>query len=298
MATNFLFDIRDHQFIFHEWLDTQKVLSCDTFRDYFAIEDIDSYLNLGLKMAREVVAPANDDADKIGARFEAGKVITPPSFKPAYQAVMEAGLGPQFADRESEGRMPLVLMGAINEMLSSACSSLLHYWGLTAGAARIIQDYGDEKSKQLFLPNMFSGKWGGTMNLTEPGAGSDVGDLLTKAYPTDKPGIYKIKGSKQFITCGDNDIVENLIHLVLARIDGCRPGTSGISLLSYQNFGLMMMAQSASLMMFKPSALNTRWDTGDLPPVPYHMGKTMPAMAFCWVTRPEMTARPRAWRRC
>ncbi len=236
MATNFLFDIRDHQFIYHEWLDTEKVLSCDVFRDYFSIDDINSYLNLGLKMAQEVVAPVNEDADKIGVHFEAGKVTTPPSFKPAYQTIMQAGLGPQSADRESEGRMPLILVGAINEMFSSACSALLHYWGLTAGAARIIQDYADEKSKQLFLPKMFSGEWGGTMNLTEPGAGSDVGDLLTKASPTDKPGIYKIKGNKQFITCGDNDIVENIIHLVLARIEGSRPGTAGISLFIVPKF--------------------------------------------------------------
>lgn len=207
-----------------------KLLSCDVFKDYYTLEDFDTYLTQGLKMAKEILAPVNDDADGIGARFAEGGVITPASFKKAYQAITEAGLGAQFADRESEGRMPLVLVGAINEMFSAACSSIIHYWGLTAGAARVIQDFADEKSKNLFLPRMFSGEWGGTMNLTEPGAGSDVGDLSTRAYPTDVPGIYRIKGVKQFITCGDHDLTDNIIHLVLARIEGGKAGTSGISL--------------------------------------------------------------------
>lgn len=230
MATNNFYDNRDQKFILKEWLDTEKVISCTAFKDYYSMDDIDTYLDQGMKMAREVLAPTNDEADKIGAKFLDGRVETPPSFKKAYQTITEAGLGAHFADREAEGRLPLLFVNAINEMFSMGCSSIIHYWGLTAGAARVIQDYADEKYKKLFLPKMFSGEWGGTMNLTEPSAGSDVGDLLSRAYLTDQPGLYRIKGVKQFITCGDHDLTENIIHLVLARIEGARQGTSGLSL--------------------------------------------------------------------
>lgn len=230
MASNYLFNNRDHNFIFKEWLDMDSLFSLDAYKDYYTLEDINFYLDLALRLAKDVVAPTNEEGDKIHAQFVDGKVITPPSFKSAYKTVMEAGMGPQFADRETAGKVPLCLMGGVLEILSAANPSLLTYWGLTSGAAGVIQNFADEKSKQIFLPKMFSGEWGGTMNLTEPGAGSDLGNTATRAYPTDTPGIYRIKGSKQFITAGDHDMVENVIHLVLARIEGCRPGTAGISL--------------------------------------------------------------------
>lgn len=230
MATNYLFNHRDHKFIFKEWLDMEKLFSLEAYQDYYSSADIDTYLDLALKMAKEVIAPTNDESDTQHAQLIDGKVITPPSFRDAYKKVMEAGLGPQVADREAEGRMPLSLNCAIIETFGAACLALLTYWGLAAGAAGVIQKFAHKKWQDLFLPRLFAGEWGGTMNLTEPGAGSDVGDILTRAYPTDTPGIYKIKGTKQFITAGDNDLVDNIIHLVLARIEGCRPGTSGISL--------------------------------------------------------------------
>ncbi len=100
----------------------------------------------------------------------------------------------------------------------------------TTGASGLIRDFGNEKVKNIFLPKMFSGQWAGTMDLTEPNSGSDVGDIITKATPTDEPGVYKIVGTKCFITGGDQDITENIVHLTLARIEGCVPGTKGISL--------------------------------------------------------------------
>lgn len=230
MATNYLFDHRDHKFIYKEWLDMEKLLSFEAYRDYYTLDDFDMYLNLAYKLAREVMAPANDEGDQLHAQFSDGKVKTPPSFKTAYNKVMEIGLGAQSADRETEGKMPLSLNCSIAETLMASNLALVIYWGLTSGAAGVIQKYADPKYKELFLAKLFSGEWGGTMNLTEPGAGSDVGDILTKAYPTGTPGIYNIKGTKQFITAGDHDLTENIIHLVLARIDGGREGTAGISL--------------------------------------------------------------------
>lgn len=230
MATNYLFNNRDHKFIYKEWLDMEKIFSLEVYKDYYSLDDVDTYLNLALKLGKEVLAPTNDEGDNLHAQLVDGQVKTPPSFKNAYQKIMDAGLGPQKADRKTEGRMPLSLHCSIDETFLAANMALGMYWGLSAGAAGVIQVYADEKYADLFLPKMFSGEWGGTMNLTEPGAGSDVGDILSKAYPTETPGVYKIKGTKQFISAGDSDLVSNIIHLVLARIEGGREGTAGISL--------------------------------------------------------------------
>lgn len=229
-ATNFLYDIRDAKFVLKEWLDLEKLLSYDVFKDYYSVDDVDSFLDVAYKIARDVVAPANEDADKIGAQFIDGKVVTPDSFKEVYKTCMEAELGPQIADREVEGHLPWTIYAPMGEMIIAASAAIPTYWGLSAGAAGVIQKYASPELKKRFLPKMFSGEWGGTMNLTEPGAGSDVGAATTKAYPTDTPGLYKIKGTKMFITAGDHDIVENFVHLVLARIEGAREGTAGLSL--------------------------------------------------------------------
>ncbi|MGE5379630.1 MAG: acyl-CoA dehydrogenase [Methylocystaceae bacterium] len=229
-ATNYLYDTRDIKFILKEWLDMDKLLGSEAYRDYYSKDDIDSFIDVAFKIARDVIAPINEDADHIGVKFENGKTITPDSFKNAYRTVCEAELASQVADREAEGRLPLCVYAPLIEMMSAGCAALPTYWGLTSGAASVIQKFGSEEVKNKFLPKMFSGEWGGTMNLTEAGAGSDVGALATKAFPTDTPGLYKIKGTKQFITAGDSDLVDNIIHLVLARIEGARPGTSGISL--------------------------------------------------------------------
>ena len=126
--------------------------------------------------------------------------------------------------------MPLCVMGATNEYLAAANAALGPYAMATTGSSGLIRDFGSDKVKNIFLPKMFSGQWAGTMDLTEPNSGSDVGDIITKAFPTDEPGVYKIVGTKCFITGGEQDITENIIHLALARIEGGVPGTKGISL--------------------------------------------------------------------
>ncbi|MGE5449941.1 MAG: acyl-CoA dehydrogenase family protein, partial [Methanomassiliicoccales archaeon] len=229
-ATNYLYDVRDIKFILKEWLDLDKLLGCEAYRDYYSKDDIDSFVDVAFKVARDVIAPINDDADNIGVKLVDGKVVTPDSFKIAYRTVCEAELGSQVADREVEGRLPLCVYAPLIEMMCGACAALPTYWGLTSGAASVIQKFGSDEVKNKFLAKMFSGAWGGTMNLTEAGAGSDVGASATKAFTTDTPGLYKIKGTKQFITAGDSDLVDNIIHLVLARIEGARAGTAGLSL--------------------------------------------------------------------
>lgn len=229
-ANNFLYDTRDLKFIFKEWLDTDKLLEFGTYRGNYTKEDIDSYIDVTHKICRDVLAPANEEADTIGVQFIDGKVITPPSFKNAHRVVMDVGLGPQIADREVSGRMPLCMNAPLQEMMIAASAGILSCWGLTSGAAGVIQKYANPELKAKFLPKMFTGEWGGTMNLTEPGAGSDVGAVAARAYSTDTPGVYKIKGTKLFISAGDHDLASNIIHLVLARPEGCREGTSGLSL--------------------------------------------------------------------
>lgn len=229
-ANNFLYDTRDLKFISKEWLDMDKLLSQEAYRDYYSKDDVDSFIDLTFKIARDVLAPANDDADKIGVKFENGKVITPDSFKNAYRTVVEAELGAQIADRETEGRLPRTFYAPLSEMMNAGCASILPYWHLSSGAAGVIQMFCSEEIKAKVLPNILAGKWSGTMNLTEPAVGSDVGATSTRAFPTDVPNQYLIKGTKQFITGGDSDLVENIIHLVLARIEGARKGTAGLSL--------------------------------------------------------------------
>lgn len=229
-VSNFLYDLRELKFVLKEWLNLEKLLSLPVYRDYYGMEDIDPILETTFKIARDVIGPLANDTEQIGARFIDGNVVTPDSFKKAYTTINEAGLGVANADREAEGRLPYTIIQSNLEMLSAVNLSFIAFWGLTTGAVSVIQQYGSPYLKQKFLPQMLAGQWSGTMNLTEAGAGSDVGANITKAFPTETPGIYKIKGSKQFITTGDNDLVENIIHLVLARVDGAREGVSGLSL--------------------------------------------------------------------
>jgi len=229
MAANFIYSTRDHRFIFKEWLDLSRVFTCERFKGY-SVSDVDSILENALKIAKDAIAPTAEDSDKLHAVFNAGKVTVPESLKKAYWAVQENGLGSSNADHGDPNSLPLVLMEAIIEYQSAAGAATAPYWLATLGSSGLIRDFGDEKIKSLFLPKMFSGQWSGTMALTEPNAGSDVGDINTKAFPTDVPGVYKIKGTKCFITAGEHDITENIVHLVLARIEGAAKGTKGISL--------------------------------------------------------------------
>ncbi|NPV92130.1 MAG: acyl-CoA dehydrogenase [Firmicutes bacterium] len=230
MATNYIYSSRDHKFILKEWLDLGPVLGSDRYKNSYGIDDIDPVLDNALKVAREVLAPCNDDGDALHARYENGRVKTPDSYKKAYFFVQENGLGSSNKDHHDESALPCSIFASCSEYLAAANPGLGPYFMATTGAAGLVQKYGSEKVKQVFLAKMFSGQWAGTMDLTEPGGGSDVGDILTRAYPTDAPGVYRIVGTKCFITGGEQDITENIVHLTLARIEGAAPGTRGISL--------------------------------------------------------------------
>ncbi|MGE5398125.1 MAG: acyl-CoA dehydrogenase [Chitinophagales bacterium] len=236
MSSNFAFDTRDIKFILKEWLPTDEIFEYDKYKGYYSREDLDMSIDQIYRICADMIAPTNEDGEKNPVRFENGKVILPPTFPKLYKYIQENGWATANVDEEAEGTIPEVIQGLVSEMLTAANPAFVPYLGLTSGAARLIQSYGQQEDKEKFLPKMREGTWSGTMCLTEPTAGSDVGDILSRAYPTDVPRIYKIKGNKIFITGGDGDHVENLIHLYLARIEGSKPGTKGISLFIVPKF--------------------------------------------------------------
>ncbi|HDP79580.1 MAG TPA: acyl-CoA dehydrogenase [Spirochaetes bacterium] len=231
MALNPLFDSRDLRFVLFELLEMQKLTENPLYAD-FDMDMFEDVLNLAEKIAVEQVYPANKEADKIGVKYDPDnkKVIIPEPFKAALDAYNEAGFVAIPESPEVGGMgMPAGIAIACSEIFTSASLSFTTYPGLAHGAAKLIENYGTQELKDVYMGRMYSGQWGGTMCLTEPDAGSDVGALKTKAVKQ-ADGTYLITGQKIFITSGDNDYYENIIHPVLARIEGDPPGTKGISI--------------------------------------------------------------------
>ncbi|MGV6800989.1 MAG: acyl-CoA dehydrogenase C-terminal domain-containing protein [bacterium] len=228
--------IRDMQFLLHEVLQLQKYDNLPGFSDA-SPDIIDAILEESGKWHRDVLAPLNEVGDHQGCtRHDDGSVTTPDGFKEAYQQFRENGFGGLAMDPDYGGQgMPSVLALALAEMTSSANHSFAMYPGLSAGAWRAIHAFGSEEQKQAYLPNMTEGIWTGTMNLTEPQCGTDLGLIRTKAEPQDD-GTYKITGQKIWISAGEHDMSENIIHLVLARIEGAPEGIKGISLFIVPKF--------------------------------------------------------------
>ncbi|RMH79681.1 MAG: acyl-CoA dehydrogenase [Actinomyces sp.] len=191
---------------------------------------VEGLLSEAARFTEEVIAPTNRTGDTVGSvRNDDGTVTTPPGFKEAYQRYVEAGWGGVPFDPAYEGGgFPWLLGLALQEMLTSANMAFSLCPLLTQGAIDLLSHHGSEEQKELYLRKMVTGQWTGTMNLTEPQAGSDVGALTTRAVPA-PDGTYRITGTKIFITYGEHDLAENIIHLVLARTPDAPPGTRGIS---------------------------------------------------------------------
>ncbi|MDH5798111.1 MAG: acyl-CoA dehydrogenase [Paracoccaceae bacterium] len=188
------------------------------------------------KLATDVLAPLNLVGDINGCKLENGVVRTPPGFKEAYAKLREGGWMGLDSDPEYGGQgMPYLLGTAVSEMFISANMGFNIYPGLTHGASSAIEAHGTPEQKRTFLPAMVDGRWTGTMNLTEPHCGTDLGLMRTKAEPQDD-GTYLITGQKIFISAGDHDLSENVVHLVLAKAPGGGEGTKGISLFIVPKF--------------------------------------------------------------
>jgi alkylation response protein AidB-like acyl-CoA dehydrogenase len=225
----FIADRRDQEFVLHEMLNAADLASHERFED-FNKKTMDMVLTEARNLAVKELLPASKEGDETGCTLENGKVTIPPSFHRAYQLFCEGEWVSMCDDPEYGGQgMPRVLATAAGELFTGANCAFLMYPGLTHGAGKLVEEFGTGEQKKKYLENLYTGKWAGTMCLTEPEAGSDVGNLTTTAK-RNEDGTFSITGSKIFISGGDQDLTENIIHPVLARIEGAPAGTRGISL--------------------------------------------------------------------
>ncbi|MFI2811870.1 MULTISPECIES: acyl-CoA dehydrogenase C-terminal domain-containing protein [Microbulbifer] len=199
-------------------------------------ETADAILEEMAKLAANTLDPINRSGDEEGCQWDDGVVTTPAGFREAYATFCEGGWGALLGNPEYGGMgMPKMLGAQVEEMINSANISFALYPVLTAGACLALDAHGSEELKQKYLPKMYEGTWSGAMDLTEPHAGTDLGIIRTKAEPQDD-GSYKVTGSKIFITGGDQDLSENIIHLVLAKLPDAPKGPKGISLFLVPKF--------------------------------------------------------------
>ena len=227
--------VEDFKFLLHEFLQIERYANLPGFEE--ATPDlVDAILEEGGKFMGEVIAPLNQVGDTEGCTWTDGEVTTPSGFKQAYQAYCEAGWGGLTADPAHGGQgLPYVLGFVMNEMSSAANQAFSMYPGLTHGACEAISTHGTAAQKKTYLPNMVAGSWTGTMNLTEPHCGTDLGLMRTKAEPQ-SDGSYRLSGTKIFISAGEHDLADNIIHLVLAKIPGGPEGIRGVSLFIVPKF--------------------------------------------------------------
>jgi alkylation response protein AidB-like acyl-CoA dehydrogenase len=226
--------LRDMRFVLHELFDISA--HCELLGNGLDRELIDGVLEEGARYAAEVVAPLNRNSDEQGCQLSAGQVSTPDGFAEAYQQYVDNGWASMTGPSEYGGQaLPQMLACNFHEMLMSASLSFRVYSGLTEGAVLALYKHGSETLKATYLHKLVSGQWTGTMCLTEPQAGTDLALLRTRAEPQ-ADGSFKVSGSKIFISGGEQDLSENIIHLVLARLPDAPAGVKGISLLLVPKF--------------------------------------------------------------
>ena len=228
--------VEDTNFVLNDVLNYQRYNNLPGFADA-SPDVVEAILSEGAKLAEGTLFPVNQTADREGCkRHSDGSVTTPKGYKQAYDLYREGGwLGLAVPEQYGGQGLPYLLHTAVGEYMSSANMALTMYPGLTQGAIAAILTHGTDEQKDTYLPKMVEGTWTGTMNLTEPHCGTDLGLLRTSAAPQ-KDGSYKISGQKIFISAGEHDMSENIIHLVLARIDGAPEGVKGISLFIVPKF--------------------------------------------------------------
>ncbi len=228
--------LRDIFYVLNELSGFPELLDTEQF-GHVDVDTVEMVLGEVGRWIGDVVAPTNVDGDQIGTKWQDdGSVVTPDSFKVAYRQYVESGFGAiPFEPDFGGGGFPWVVGLAIQEMLTSANMAFSLCPLLTQGAIDAFLHHGSDEQQAMYLPKMLTGEWSGTMNLSEPQAGSDVGAVATKAEPVGD-GSYRITGQKIWITYGEHDLTENIIHLVLARTPGAPPGTRGITMFVVPKF--------------------------------------------------------------
>ena len=222
--------LREIHFVMHELLESESF-----YKRLPGFEDVtrdlmDAILKEAARFSEDVLAPLNRQGDEQGCSWDDGEVMTPDGFAAAYKQYVKNGWASLAADREHGGQgMPNLLGTIVNELAGTANWSWLMYPGLSHGAVKTIESHGDPDQQRKFLPKLITGEWTGTMCLTESQCGSDLGLLQTKAEPQ-KDGSYILSGTKIFISAGEHDMAENIVHIVLARLPDAPAGTKGISL--------------------------------------------------------------------
>ncbi len=221
--------ISDYEFLFRNVIGFDQIAATERFSD--ASEDVVSaILTEAGKMCEEIMAPLQRPGDLEPARLENGVLRTSPGYAEGWKAIAEGGWIGMSGDPEHGGMgLPMTMTTAVNEMMSAACLSLQLAPLMTQGQIEALEHHASDELKAIYLPKMMAGEWSGTMNLTEPQAGSDVGALTSKAEDNGD-GTYSVTGQKIYISWGDNDFTQNVCHLVLARLPDGVPGTKGISL--------------------------------------------------------------------
>jgi len=229
--------LRDMRFVLNEVFEADKLWSSLAgLQGAVDVETAEAILEECGKIASQVLAPLNREGDEQGSTWNDGEVTAAPGFKEAYQTYVEAGLNGLGGNPDFGGMgMPKTLVGQIEEMVQGANMSFGLAPMLTAGACLSLNAHGSQELKEKYLPNMYSGVWSGAMDLTEPHAGTDLGIIRTKAAPN-ADGSYDVTGTKIFITWGEHDMAENIIHLVLAKLPDAPAGPKGISLFLVPKF--------------------------------------------------------------
>ncbi len=233
--STYIAPLRDMQFVLNDIAGLEAVCALPG-NEECSVDLVDSILDEAAKFASGVLDPINRGGDSQGAVCKDGVVTTSPGFKDAYQLFVETGWNAMpFAPEFGGQGLPALVTMAVNEMWKSANMAFALCPMLTGGAIEAIAHHASDELKQKYLPKMVEGTWTGTMNLTEPNAGSDLAAISSKAKPVGD-GSYLVSGTKIFITWGENDVAENIIHLVLARLPDAPPGLKGISLFLVPKF--------------------------------------------------------------
>jgi len=226
--SSLILEKRDQQFVLHEMLEVNKLCENPKFED-FSGDIFDMVLTEAQKLAEKELLPATAEGDKEGCRLEDGQVYVPECFRRPWKLFGEGGWMAMCNSPEVGGQgLPTVIRSASWDWFLHNFACFM-YPGLTEGTGELVEEYGTDTQKEKYLPALLEGRWAGTMALTEPAAGSDVGALTTKAV-RQSDGTFLIQGTKIFISAGDHDLAESIIHPVLARIEGDPAGTKGISL--------------------------------------------------------------------